>query len=133
DVEAAADGAVGSLDLVLHAQGVVEENEVEVRLAAGIGIAAACEARNQQADECDQETAQGQEEELFDDKPTARAFLGLQQELHSRPTNALEAHAVDQMDDDRHANERDGNEQEGRICKQLRNHGVYPKIRINHR
>src|SRR6202030_1768724 len=47
-----------------------------------------------------------QQDHLLDDEPAAVALLRLEQELHRRPANALEAHAVDQVDQDRRADER---------------------------
>ena len=64
-------------------------------------LVAADEAGEQQADEQHQQDAQQQQDQLLDDEPAAVALLRLEQELHRRPADALEAHAVDQVDDDR--------------------------------
>ena len=70
------------------------------------GVAAEPEAAEQEADQQHQEAAQQQQDELLDDEPAAVALLRLEQELHRRPADALEAHAVDEVDDDRGADQR---------------------------
>jgi len=113
---------------VLPAEGLVDaavDEEVHIPSAAacegdgelaGLGrvaVAGERRARRQRAeeeedeseDEEDEQAAQGQQDELFDDQPAAVALLRLEQELHRRPAHAPEAHAVDQVDDDRGADQ----------------------------
>ena len=61
--------------------------------------------RHQEGGQQHEQDAQGQEDELLDNEPPAIALLRLEQELHGRPAQPLEAHAVDQVDNDRGADE----------------------------
>ena len=106
DREARPDAVVVAV-LVGHAQVVVEDDDVQVVLLGDgdVGEVDAEEAQHEQRGEGDEEAAQQQQDELLDDQPAAAALLRLEQELHRRPVQALEAHAVDQVDDDRRADE----------------------------
>src|SRR5262249_55179078 len=103
-------GAVGVAPAVAHAEGVVDDDDVDVLAlhaeegAEQVALEAE-EAGDEQGGEGDEEAAQQQQDELFDDEAAAAAFLGLEEELHRGPAQALEAHAVNQVDDDRGADE----------------------------
>ena len=57
---------------------------------------------------------------LLDNEPAPVALLGLEQKLHGRPANALETHAVDQVDDDRSADQGAGHGQESGIDEEIK-------------
>ena len=52
-------------------------------------------------DEGDGEHSRCEQEELFEPDPFAMFFMGLQQEVHGSPFNALLPHQVDQVDQQR--------------------------------
>ena len=114
DLEAVLGSAV-LLPRVAHAERVVEEDDVDVLLAAEVREVEADEAQDEQTRQGDEEAAQQQEEHLLDDEATAIALLGLEEELHCRPPDALESHPIDEMDDDRHADERGRRSEESGI------------------
>src|SRR5439155_5885549 len=64
------------------------------------------EAGEQKSDQENEQDAQGQKDQLLDNQPSAVALLRLEQELHRRPLDAAVAQAVNQMDDDRRADQR---------------------------
>ena len=73
------------------------------------------ETRDQEHRQEHQQAAQGEQDELLDDQPAAIALLRLEQEFHGRPADAPEAHAVDQVDDDRQADQGGAGRQVSRI------------------
>ena len=83
-------------ELVGHAGRVIDDDDVRGSLSGRPG---ADEAGDEEAGQQHQQAAQRQQDHLFDDKAAAIAFLRLEQKLHRRPANALEAHAVDQVDE----------------------------------
>ena len=99
-------GNAAFLPFVAHAEGVVDQNDMHALFAREVGHVEPDEPQHQQTDERDEEAAKEEEEQLFDDESSAIAFLGLEEELHRRPPDAFEAHAVDEMDDDGDADER---------------------------
>src|SRR5205085_1049783 len=97
-----------------HAGRIVDDDEVESVLA---GVAAEAEPSQQQADQQDQQAAQREQDELLDDELAAVALLRLEEELHRRPADALEAHAVDEVDQHGRADQRAAGRHEPGVCE----------------
>ncbi len=77
--------------VIAHARRVVEDDDMRRTLSGRHGPD---KTRDKEPGQEDQQAAQQQQNKLFDDEPAAVALLRLEQELHRRPANALEAHAV---------------------------------------
>ena len=114
-------------ELVGHAGRVVEDDDVRGSLSGRHG---ADEASDQEAGQQHQQAAQRQQDHLLDDEPAAIAFLRLEQELHRRPANALEAHAVDQVDEDRRADQQPAGGHVPRMQKQIHVSQTFIAIRF---
>ena len=68
-----------------------------------------------------------QQQQLLDDEPAAiAAHSRAEQELHGRPAQPLEAHAVNQMDDDRGADEGAGDAEETRVGEEFKALNAHP-------
>ena len=74
-----------------------------------------------------QEAAQKQQDQLLDDQPAAVFLLRLEQELHRRPADALVAHAVDQVDDDRGADQGGARHHERRVEEEVHASGAFDR------
>ena len=88
---------------VEHAQRVIDDDDVG---CPARGAGPVDEAGHEERGEQDEEDAQQQQDHLLDDELAPVALLGLEQKLHRRPADALEAHAVDEVDEDRRADQR---------------------------
>ena len=75
-------------------------------LGLGKGQRVPQKSGQEQSDEKHQQNAQQQEDELLDDESATIPFLRFEQEFHRRPFDAPVAQAVDEMDNDRRANQR---------------------------
>ena len=76
-----------------------------------LGVDTICQ---EQPDEQHEQNAEEQEQQLLDDHLPLHALLRLQQKLHRGPMDALEPHPVDQVDNNRRADQQSPREQRPR-------------------
>jgi hypothetical protein len=113
-----------------HARSVVQQHDMERRsgLFAGERVPTQ-KTGKQQANQQHQQAAQKQQDELLNDQLPPHPLLGLEQKLHRRPADPPETHPIDQMDDDRRADQSRPDHHGHRMEKQ-RPHSIASRFRL---